>query len=399
MFSRREALAALKKINPLPGSEEVALADAAGRVLAEDVMAACDLPPFPASLFDGYACRSADTARASGFSPVSLKVVARIGAGGSYRGLLAPGEAVRVMTGAPLPAGADTVVPFEAVTVEGTLVTIRQQLKQGWNIAAAGSDFAAGERLLAAGSLLTPGHLGLLAASGRAAVKVKPRPRLSVLSCGSELAQPGGSLPPGQIYESNSIMISALAAACGADVIWRGSAPDCPRRLAGKITGALAASDVVVTSGGVSGGDYDHTAEVVLSLGAEKIFHRVALAPGGQALAAVLGNKPVFCLTGKPTGAFVSFHLFVRPALFRLQGRPGPDHDPRQAMVTEEVVNNRGVELCLPATVCGENGQWLAAPLSRGKGILSLGAANALIILPPGPVRVAAGSLVTVLQL
>jgi molybdopterin molybdotransferase len=307
----------LERASPLP-AEDVRLDAAPGRVLAADAVAPVGLPLFASSAMDGYAVRSADL-------PGVLPVVARIAAGRPAAQPLAAGEAMGIATGGVVPDGADTVVPIEAVTVDGDRVAIPEAHATGANVRAPGRDVAAGDRVVAAGATLTPARLGALAATGLAIVSCARRPRVTVLTTGTELRAPGESLRPGEIYESNGLMLEALLSEAGADVTRLHPVTDDPVEHRAALERALD-TDVLVTSGGVSVGPHDLVRETLAGLGVEEVFWGVAMRPGKPLAFATRGSTLVFGLPGNPVSALVGSLVFVRPAVRALQGdpRPGP---------------------------------------------------------------------------
>ncbi|OIV36663.1 molybdopterin molybdenumtransferase MoeA [Mangrovactinospora gilvigrisea] len=320
---------------------EVPLEKAQGRVLAEEVTASGDLPPFDNSSMDGYAVRAADVAGAAADAPVALRVAGEVPAGAGGAGLpkVEPGCCARIMTGAPLPPGADAVVPVEwtdgglgggevaampAVAGDGLPVRVFRPAAEGAHVRGAGGDVAAGQSVLAAGAVLGAPRLGLLAAVGRGSVRVVPRPRVAVLSTGSELVAPGAAaeLEPGRIWDSNSYALAAAAREAGASVVRVGAVPDEPGALRAAVARVAADADVVVTSGGVSVGAYD---VVKAAFEGELSFRKVAMQPGKPQGFGRLGapaDALFFGLPGNPVSAYVSFELFVRPVLRKLAGLP-----------------------------------------------------------------------------
>jgi molybdopterin molybdotransferase len=303
----------LANVTPL-GAEEVAVAEAAGRVLAEGGRAAGDLPPFDSSAMDGFAVRAADT-------PGALLIVGQSAAGSPFAGALEPGQAVTISTGAVVPAGADAVVPVERTTGDVTV----ERVEPGENIRPTGGDIRAGDVVVEAGSVLRPAQLGALAAAGVPRVRVARRPRAVVLPTGSELRPPGAQLGPGEIYESNSVLLAAQLDSAGAAVTVLPPVADDEDATRAALERGLD-SDVLVTSGGVSVGPHDLVRRLLAELGAEEVFWRVAVKPGKPVAYAVRGDTLVFGLPGNPVSSFVGFELFVRPALRALQGArdPGP---------------------------------------------------------------------------
>jgi molybdopterin molybdotransferase len=310
----------LDLVGPLPPIE-VPLVEALGCVLAEDVAAGFALPAFDNSGMDGYAVRSVDVAAASESAPVVLPVTGDVFAGPATPVRLAPGTAMRIMTGAPVPEGADAVVPVESTDGGLAEVVVRRSVPEGASVRRAGEDVDAGDVVLRAGARLTPRQLALLAAVGRPRAVVHPRPRVVVLSTGAEVVEPGQPLLPGQVYDANGIGLTAAADELGARAVRVGIVDDDPRAVRAAVEDQLGAADVLVTSGGVSAGAADVVKAVLAGLG-EVTFRRVAVNPGMPQGLGVLGpgRVPVFCLPGNPVSAQVSFEVFVRPALRRILG-------------------------------------------------------------------------------
>jgi len=307
----------LARVVPLE-AEDVPVARAAGRVLAEPVRARTDLPPFDSSAMDGFAVRAADT-------PGRLTVVGHAAAGSPEARELAAGEAIVISTGAVVPAGADAVVPVERTSGDVEV----EHVGVGDNIRPRGGDVRAGTEVAGAGTVLRPAQLGALAAAGVATVRCARRPRAAVLATGSELRAPGEPLAPGEIYESNTVLIGAQLASGGADVTVLDSVGDDEDATRAALERGLE-SDVLVTSGGVSVGPHDLVRGALADLGADEVFWRVAVKPGKPVAFAVRGSTLVFGLPGNPVSSLVGFELFVRPALLALQGaaEPGPPYLP-----------------------------------------------------------------------
>jgi molybdopterin molybdotransferase len=309
--------------------ERVLLGRGADRILAEEVVSPVDLPPFPSSSMDGYAVKAADL-------PGVLRIVGRVAAGRPESRTLSTGEAIEISTGGVVPAGADTVVPVERVVVRSTEVEIRESAMSNDNIRGIGGDVRVGATLLAAGEILTPARLGALAACGIEAVLSCRRPRVAVVVTGTELQAPGDSLGPGQIYESNGIMLSAVLEASGAVVERSVAAEDTEEAHRVALEHALAA-DVVVTSGGVSVGPHDLVRRVAARLGVEESFWGVAMRPGKPLAFGIRGQTLVFGLPGNPVSSLVGCLLFVRPAILALQGHPDPAPPFRPGILAAEV--------------------------------------------------------------
>jgi molybdopterin molybdotransferase len=390
--------AILSEITPLaPASRELAAAE--GCVLAEDVTAAVSLPSFDNSSMDGYAVLAGDVEGASKASPVTLRVTGEIAAGdiGAYR--LVPGTAIKIMTGAQLPAEADAVVPVEWTNDGIATVEIYRPADVGNAVRYAGGDAVAGETLLDAGVRMRPMQIAVAASAGRKTVSVRPRPRVVVLSTGDELTEPGTPLVPGRIWDSNSYMIAACARQAGADATRRSVVPDDPAGVLPALEGQLLDADLLITTGGVSmGGEHDVVKAALRELGTVT-FRKVAMQPGMPQGFGVLGKDrvPIFTLPGNPVSAYVSFQLFVRPAIAALQGTADLSLPLVQASLTGPVRSPDGRRSYLRGILDGTK----VIPLS-GQGshqIAALGRANALIIVPEWETQLPQGDTVDVLVL
>jgi len=308
----------LDNVAPTPAIE-LPLLDAHGCLLAADVVAEVDLPPWDNSAMDGYAVRLADALGATPEYPAELSVIDDIAAGRVPSRPIGAGTAARIMTGAPVPPGAEAIVPVEQTDGGTARVAIRAQPMNGQHIRRRGDDVHAGETLLRAGTLLGPAQLGLIAAIGRSTVSARPRPRVVVISTGSELIEPGGELRPGAIHESNSFMLAAAAREAGAVAYRVGLVPDDPDEVLDVISEQLVRADAIVTSGGVSAGAYDVVKAVLSKLGTVE-FTGVRMHPGKPQGFGRISSTPIFTLPGNPVSAFVSFEVFVRPAIRRMRG-------------------------------------------------------------------------------
>jgi molybdopterin molybdotransferase len=400
--------AILAAITPLP-PVSLGLADAEGCVLAEDVTAAVALPSFDNSSMDGFAVRAGDTSSSSERTPVTLPVTGEIAAGdvGAYE--LAPGTAIRIMTGARMPAGADAVVPVEWTSGFGPRAEIYRPVQTGNAVRYVGDDAREGETLLPAGVRLRPMQIAVAAAAGRGTVAVRPRPRVVVLSTGNELTEPGTPLVPGRIWDSNSYMIAAAAREAGAVVRRRSIVPDDPAGVLPALQEQLAHADLLVTTGGVSmGGEHDVVKAALRSLGTMS-FRKVAMQPGmpqgfgtlgsssSAAAASSSARVPIFTLPGNPVSAYVSFQLFVRPALGALQGIDDLRLPVVAATLAGPVRSPSGRRSFLRGILDGDT----VTPLS-GQGshqIAALGKANALIVVPELQTQLPGGETVDVLVL
>ena len=327
-------------INPRP-PVALPLAAALGLVLADDVVAPLSLPGFDNSAMDGYAVLATDVADAGQDSPVRLPVAEDIPAGRTDIPTLAAGTAHRIMTGAPLPAGATAVVPVEATDGATDTVTIRSASREGQHIRRAGEDVTAGTTVLRAGQVVTPAALGLAAALGLGELTVVPRQRVLVVSTGTELVGPGVPLQPGQIYESNGVMLAAAVRDAGADVAASPMTGDDVDAFRETLRGHAADADLILTTGGVSAGAYEVVKDALGGSG-DVEFVKVAMQPGMPQGAGTLDGVPVVTLPGNPVSALVSFEVFVRPALRAAMGRPDAERPRRDAVLTEDLTSPRG---------------------------------------------------------
>ncbi len=373
--------------------ESVPIADAGGRVSAEDVRARVDLPPFASSAMDGFAVRAADL-------PGTLRIVGESAAGTPFGGPLEAGGAVAISTGAVVPEGADSVVPIENVSKQDNTVDIDGSSEPGAHVRLRGGDVATGEVVVPAGVTLTPARLAAAAASGVAELPCARRPRVTVLATGSELVDPGGSLQPGQIYETNSLMLSTALTAAGAEVVTQRPVADDEEALRQTLERGLA-TDVLVTSGGVSVGEHDLVRAVELELGVEEVFWRVAMKPGKPVSFGVRGETLVFGLPGNPVSALVGCELFVKPALRALQGLadPLPRFEPGRLAVGLRRNEERDEFVRARSRVDGE--VLVLEPVTGQEShmIVRSGAADALVHIPRGNGELAAGSTVRWLRL
>jgi molybdopterin molybdotransferase len=384
-----EALArVLEQAHPLP-AEDVPVAAASGRFLAADAIARVDLPPFPSSAMDGYAVRAGDT-------PGPLAVVAQSAAGRPAGVRLEAGQAIGISTGAVVPEGADAVVPVERTRSADATVEV-EQVAAGENVRPRGRDVAAGAVVVPAGSACGPAQLGALAAVGLESVRCARRPRVSVLATGSELRRPGEPLGPGQIYESNTVMLAAQLRRAGAEVDVHDAVVDEPGATRDALERGREA-DVLLTSGGVSVGVHDLVRGLLTELGVVEVFWRVAVKPGKPIAFSTRGSTLVFGLPGNPVSSFVGFELFVRPALAALQGASEPRPAFLPGRLGVPLPRNAARDELVRARI---EGGGVAQPL-RGQEshmIARAAHANALVLVPRGEGEVAAGSVVSWLPL
>lgn len=389
MISVDDALAhILSAFRPLP-AKETPLLDALGLVLVDDVIASRDLPPFSNSAMDGYVVRAADTMTATPGRPRRLRVVDQVAAGRPSDREIREGEAARIMTGAPLPAGADAVIRFEEVEAgawsptETTFIQVDRPVNAGADIRPAGEDVASGTVALRAGTVLRPPEIGMLAALGRISARVHRRPLVAVLSTGDELMAAGTVAGPGKIYDSNSVMIAAMAIEAGADVFSAGIARDAVQDVASHLSRCHDA-DLIVTTGGVSHGDFDVVKDALQAEG-EIALWQVRMRPGKPLAFGSVGSTPLLGLPGNPVAAAVAFSIFALPAIQRMTGKEATGLRTLTATLTTRIENPGGRRHFVRAIVepC-ERGEWCARPAEKqGSGILSsLTAANGLLDIP-----------------
>jgi molybdopterin molybdotransferase len=391
----------LAAIEPLPAYPQP-LMEALGLPVAEDVAAGVSLPSFDNSAMDGYAVRHADVVTAAEESPVHLPVVGEIGAGQAQVLALSPGTAVKIMTGAPVPAGADSVVPYEWTDRGVAHVRIVQAPAFGQHVRRAGEDVAAGDLIVSAGTVLGPRHLGLLAAVGRGTVLARPRPRVVVISTGSELREPGQELGHDSIYDGNSFLLAAAARHAGAIAYRVGIVPDEPRRFLEAVEDQLVRADLVVTSGGVSQGDYDVVKEALAPLGTVW-FGPVAMQPGKPQGFGHVGEDrvPIFTLPGNPVSSYISFEQFVLPAIRKLMGHRVHARPTTTARLTHPLRSPEGRRQLVRATWQRDGAEPTVTPVG-GPGshlIGDLAQSDALVVVPEEVTSVAAGETVQVLRL
>ena len=394
-MSADDALSRILAAVPTLPTVEVALLDTLGLVLAEDVRADLDVPPFRNSAMDGYAVRGDDVARL----PVKLRVVGQIAAGTFPDRSIAQGEAMRIMTGAPLPDGADTVVRVEDTDNANDVVTIAAATPKGISVREAGEDLRKGERILTKATVLRPAEIGLLASLGRARIRVTKRPRVAVFSTGDEIVDAGAALAPGQIRDSNRYSLAAAIRAAGSDPVVGGIVPDDPGALRAALVAASSA-DAIVTSGGVSVGDHDHMKPVLSELGTID-FWAIAIRPGRPLAFGELrdGDRrvPIFGLPGNAVSSLLTFELFVRPALLRMQGREHVSRPRARARLLEPVETVKSLRFFARGIYERDAGT-VRTTGPQGSGILrSMVLANCLIDLPEGRDRYAAGETVDVI--
>ena len=383
----------LERVQALP-VERVPLEAATGRVLAEAAGAVVDLPPFASSAMDGFALRAADT-------PGTLPVAARIAAGRPAERELQAGEAMAIATGGVVPEGADAVIPFEYVVEHDNNIEIAEPVARGANVRPRGGDVGAGEPVVEAGTRLGPAQLGALAAAGIAEVPCRAQPRAAVLATGTELRRPGEPLGPGEIYEANGLILASQLASAGALVERLAAVADDEDAHREALARGLE-HDVLVTSGGVSVGPHDLVRRIEAELGVDEVFWRVAVKPGKPVSFGVRGSTLVFGLPGNPVSSLVGFELFVRPAVLALQGHgdPMPRFEPGR-LGADVKRNPHRDELVRARSRASDDGTLVLDPLGGQEShmIARAAGADALVLLPRGKGRLAAGAPVRYLRL
>lgn len=379
-------------------TEPVALAEARGRILAEDIIADSDLPPFDRAQMDGYAVRAADVAN----TPVRLQIVGESAAGAGWHNQMKAGEAVRIMTGAPVPAGADAVQQVELTReVEGK-VEILNSVEAGRSIVPKAAEIKAGATVLRAGEEINAAMIAVLASFGYSEVNVGRRPRAAIMATGSELADVSEKPARDQIRDSNNYTLAAYASLSGAVVERLPLCGDDTEALKNQIRAATEHCDLLITSGGVSMGVYDFTKAALKELGAEIFFERVSLRPGKPTVFARLGKALVFGLPGNPVSVAVTFNLFARPALRAMQGAGEPTERHDHAVLARSIKGSADRESYLPAVLTtDEKGRLVAEPLKWGgsSDFVSFARATALINVTAGTGLVPAESIVRILKL
>ena len=388
-------------IEPLPAFPQP-LMETLGLAAAEDVHAPISLPSFDNSAMDGYAVAHADVAAAGEESPVHLPVVGEIGAGNAQLLAMSPGTAVKIMTGAPLPAGADSVVPYEWTDRGVAQVRITQAPRPGQHVRRAGEDVSEGDLLIERGTVLGPRHLGLLASVGRATVMSRPRPRVVILSTGFELREAGNPLGHDSIYDGNSFLLAASARRAGAIAYRVGIVPDEPRAFLDALSDQLVRADLVVTSGGVSQGDFDVVKEALSPLGTVW-FGGVAMQPGKPQGFGTVGedHTPIFTLPGNPVSAYISFETFVLPAIRKMMGKVPYSRPTTRARLTHPISSPAGRRQFVRAEYAVDRGGPFVTPVGgHGSHLIGdLAASNALVVVPEDVTSLPAGEQVQIVWL
>jgi molybdenum cofactor synthesis domain-containing protein len=368
-----------REIKPL-GGETVRLSDAVGHVLSKDIQADTDMPPFDRSQMDGFAVIAEDTAE----TPATLKIVGESAAGRGWHSRLERGEAVRIMTGAPVPDGADAVQQLENASEDGDSVVIEKEVKQGRSIVRKGDEMRKGQTVFPAGEAVTPNMIAALAAFGYSEVPVSKRPKLAVLPTGSEIVEITETPGTDQIRNSNAAMLKALAQHAGAAATDLPIARDDLENLKSRIRQAASECNILVITGGVSVGKYDLTKDALRGLGAEMFFERLSLKPGKPTVFARLNETFVFGLPGNPVSAAVTFYLFVRHAIMLMQRADRTGLRRGTAVLTRSGKGVKGRDSYLPASLRTGRGQLFAEPLKWGgsSDFVGFSRAEALVVVP-----------------
>ena len=401
MLSVEDALdLVLAQVHPLD-PERVPILDALGRVLAEDVCADGDIPPLSNSAMDGYALQAGDTLDAAPQNPARLRVIHDLRAGYTTDLEVTTGTAIRIMTGAPIPPGADAVVPFEEVELDGGWVAIQRAYAVGKNVRPAGEDVRRGQLVLREGTVVRPQEVGMLAALGRREALAIRRPRVGILATGDELVAPGSPLKPGKIRNANSYSNAAQVLKYGGVPVLLGIARDDVGEVTQRVRAGLERGiDLLLISGGISAGDFDLVKEVLATEG-EMSFWQVRMRPGKPLAFGRIGGVPLIGLPGNPVSAMVSFELFARPAILQMLGREDLTKPTVQATLAEDVKTRAGFRHFLRVILEKEHGRYLAH-LTGGQGsgiLLSMVRAHGLAVIPEAEAGLRAGSTVQVMLL
>lgn len=381
--------------------EHVQLTEAHGRFLADDVIADQDVPAFNRSLYDGFAIRAEDTIE----GPVSFKVIAEIGAGHVFSGEVGAFQAVRIMTGAPLPHQCNAVVMLEHVeshTENGvSYIIVNEKIPYGQHVFFKGTELVAGTCMVKKGSLITPGVIALLATFGYSRVAVGKKPLVGVLATGDELLEVNEPLIPGKIRNSNSYMLLAQIERAGGQAVYFGNLADDLQKSFTAVREVLEKVDFLITTGGVSVGDYDYMPDIYNDLGATVLFNKVAMRPGSVTTVARLGKQLLFGLSGNPSASFIGFELFVRPVICRSLGSQEPHLRSVKAILAEDYPAPKAFSQLIRTKIHYENAQLHVSSvgLNMSGSITSLAGANALLILPPAEKGYKQGSEADILML
>jgi molybdopterin molybdotransferase len=386
-------------------TELVSLDESYGRFLSEDVTATCDVPHFDRAPYDGFAVRSIDTVSASQNNPIEFEVIDHIGAGMVSNKTVKEKQAIRIMTGAMMPEGADAVVMFEVAPTSSKngkpYMTMKRSVKPGENVSFAGEDAKEGEVLVKKGTLINPGIQAMLATFGYAKVPVAKKPVIGLFATGTELLEADEPLVPGKIRNSNSHMIAAQIERAGATVNYLGKLPDVFETCFTAVKDAVEKFDLLITTGGVSVGDFDFLPEIYEKLGAEVLFNKVAMRPGSVTTVARYNGKLLFGLSGNPSACYVGFELFARPIIRRMLLSEKPHLRKEKAILNADFPKANPFTRFVRSSLTMTEGKLLVSPsgLDKSNIIMSLAGANSLMILPGGTRGYEAGTDVEVLLL
>jgi len=397
MITVDEAISIVLERVELLGSETIPLEDASGRILDEPVVADIALPPFDRARMDGYAVRSSDVASA----PATLRVIGEIAAGATFDGELDPGEAIKIFTGAPVPRGADAVQKVEVTESDGNSVIIKETVKPGQFITPRASEVAEGETVAERGCEIGPAEMAVLASFGYSQVRVGSRPRVAVISTGSELIGVSEKPAGAQIRNSNSYTIASYARCAGASVDLLGTIEDTPEATRHALLEASRSRDVVITSGGVSMGDYDLVKAALADIGAEIFFDKVIIRPGKPIVFARRDKTYFFGLPGNPVSTSVTFNIFVRPAIRKMQGDRSPLLTVARAVLARSIKDSSSRRSYLPGHLFIKDGRAVVEALRWGgsSDLVAFMKANALIIVGEQVHEIAEGEMVETLIL
>lgn len=379
------------------GSEETTILKSLGRVLAVDIRSDYDIPAFDYSAMDGFALRYSDTKGASADSGIKLKVVGEFRAGGDTSSKVGDGQAVKIMTGAPIPEGADAVIMVENTREEGGAVEVYEEVEKGKNIRLAGEDIKNGEFVMGKGSLICPSHIGMLASMGISAVNIVTRPKVAILATGDEVISIEENLRPGKVRNSNEYSLYSQIIEAGGIPVNKGVAKDSRENLRKALASCLDC-DIIVTSGGVSMGEYDYVKDVMNELGMEEKFWKVAMRPGKPNLFGTIEGKPFFGLPGNPVSTIIGFEVFVKPLIMKMLGRTDVDRREVEAVLEEDVKTKKGLTFFVRAVTNWQDGGYVTKTTGpQGSGMLSsMVKANSLMIIPEYEEKVKKGSKVKV---
>lgn len=397
MIQVHEALETILGKISFKGVEKVSLEESLGRVLAEDILARRPNPPLDNSAMDGYALIAADIQSATPEHPVKLEIIEEVAAGSTGQSVVGKNQAVRIMTGAPIPQGADAVLMQEDTEKDGRYILAKDKAEPGENIRLAGEDVQAGDLVIPKGVTLQPAHVGMMAVVGRSQIYVSQRPHVAILSTGDEILELDDTPTGPCIYNSNGHMLSAQIRSAGGIPCYLGIAADKEEDLMEKFDWALKC-DLVVSSGGVSVGDYDLVKASLKKMGQDMLFWKVAMKPGKPLAFGKINEKPIFGLPGNPVSSFVSFEQFVRPAIRKIMGCNELTHRTVLAKLAHTIRKKPGRQHFLSSIVSWDNGGYTVTPnQEQGSGILkSMVSANGLLVFPLEATEIPAGEMVTV---